>query len=342
MAYAGSMKLPANSNMQPPETVDIHEDFADYHSSYTVSNNSLHFERRLITKSSEVPVPQIEAYRQFVKAIIDDNGTFISLDGGDVRSAQFTKDPVARLLYDQASKAWQERDIPAAAEAMRKAVEADPGFAQAWLWLGTAHMSMGNPDLAVTEIKKAIALDPKQLSTYPMLATTLLSLHREDEAIQVWKDLEKQSPGNLQASRSIASILVKQKRYSEALPELEAALKNNPEDPNLLLQLGDTYFHTGNKEKGISCIEDAVDKSPNEMIWNDAAYTLAENNVQLDDALNYSQEAVGDAEDNTADIDLNDLSLGDIQMVSKLAAAWDTLGWVHFRLGHLDLARKVS
>jgi len=50
---------------------------------------------------------------------------------------------------------------------------------------------------------------------------------------------------------------------------------------------------------------------------------------------------VDGAEADTADINLDDLSLKDVQTVPVLAAYWDTLGWVNFRIGNLDQAEKL-
>jgi tetratricopeptide (TPR) repeat protein len=132
---------------------------------------------------------------------------------------------------------------------------------------------------------------------------------------------------------------MRQKRYAEAIVEFEAATKLTL-NASVRLQLGDAYIHSGEKQKGIAEIQDAVAKDGSPTTLNDAAYTLAENNLQLDDALRYAKKAVGDVEDGTIDITLDELSPKDIQTVPILAAYWDTLGWVYFRLGHLDQAEK--
>jgi tetratricopeptide (TPR) repeat protein len=73
---------------------------------------------------------------------------------------------------------------------------------------------------------------------------------------------------------------------------------------------------------------------------NTIAYELAENRMRLDDALQYAQKAVTKIEHDTAAISLDNLLQQDLRTTPKLAAYWDTLGWVHFKTGHLDLAEK--
>jgi tetratricopeptide (TPR) repeat protein/transglutaminase-like putative cysteine protease len=287
-SYQGTMKLPMHSTPHAAAPVDLHEAFADYHSSYSVSNGVMHFERRLTTKTHEIAPAQIEAYGKFVKAIIDDENTFISLKGENF-----------------ATRSTMGDINQAAIEAMRKSIE----------------------------------LDPTEPLNYKRLAFTLMGLHREQEALDVWRDLEKQSPEDPDAPAKIGSILMRQKRYAEAIGEFEAAAKLTP-DANVRLQLGDAYMHSGDKKKGIAAIQEAVAKDATPPTLNDAAYTLADNNLLLDDAFRYAKKAVGDVEDDTIDITLDDLSVKDIQTVPILAAYWDTLGWVQFRMGNLDQAEK--
>ena len=335
--FRGTMKLPANSDPHIPAKIDLHESFADYQSSSTVLNGVLKFERHLVTKTSEITVAQIDAYTKFVKAVVDDYGSMIPLRTGDDGVAEESADPDVRALVAQGYQAWQARNFPGAADAFQQAVDKDPKYSQGWLALGGAHLAMGDVDQGIEEMRKGIALNPTRSAGYKYLAATLTGLRREDDALQVWKDLEKADPSDPDASRAIAEILIKQNRYGEAVTGLEAALKQKPDDGQLLLELGNAYVHTGNKEKGIATLQAAA-VTPS--LLNDVAYALAENNLQLGDALRYAQKAVAAIESDTAAISLESLSLKDLQTVPALAACWDTLGWVHFRMGQFDEAER--
>jgi tetratricopeptide (TPR) repeat protein/transglutaminase-like putative cysteine protease len=338
-SYQGTMKLPPHSTPHASAPVDLHEDFADYHSSHSVADGTMHFERRLTTKAHEIAPSQIEAYRKFLKAIIDDENTFISLRGENVASLAAEGSPEAQDLFIRGGEAWQQGNIPAAADAFQRAVGKDPKFAQGWWWLGAAHLRMGDADRAVEEMKKAISLDHGEVSNYKYLATTLILLHREQEALEVWKQFEKESPDDPDGPTNIGSILIRQKRYADAIAELKVAANLTP-NASVRLQLGNAYILSGDKDKGTAAIQDAVAKDAAPQTLNDAAYTLADNNLLLEDAFRYAKKAVEDAEADTADIDLDDLSLKDIQTAPMLAAYWDTLGWVNFRMGNLDQAEK--
>ncbi len=332
-----SMKLPASSDPHIPAAVELHENFADYRSSSTVSGGVLHFERRLVTKADEIAVTQIDAYVKFVKAVIDDEGSMIPLRASDAGLAEDSGNAEARALFEEGYQAWQARNLPAAADAFQRAVDKDPKFSQAWLSLGGAHLALGDVDQGIEEIRKSIALNPKQVSTYKFLASTFTGMHRDGDALEVWKELEKESPADAEASKAIAEILMRQKRYAEAVSELEAAVKLKPDDGQLLFRLGDAYIQTGNKEKGIAALRAAA-ATP--AMLNDVAYALADNNLQLSDALTYAREAVAAVESDTAAVNLDSLTLKDLQTVPILAATWDTLGWANFRLGQFEDAEK--
>lgn len=336
-SFHGTMKLPEKSDPYPPATVDLHQDFADYHSSYKVANGAIEFDRRLITKADEVTASQFEAYKKFTKAVDDDFGRFISLRGEEDDTYVPSEVPEARELYQQASKSWEARDMAAAADAFRQAVAKDPKYSQAWFWLGSADLLLGQEDRGIEEMKKAIALDPQRSSNYKYLANQLAERHRNDEAIEVWKDLEKARPEDHQAPNAIINILMGQERYPEAIEALQVALKRNPDDSQLRLELGISYLHEGNKEKGIESLQAAA-KDP--LFLHAVAYNFAEHDIQLQQALEYATKAVADVEKETAAISLDDLKLKDLQTVERLAQCWGTLGWVYLRLEKFGEAEK--
>jgi hypothetical protein len=73
---------------------------------------------------------------------------------------------------------------------------------------------------------------------------------------------------------------------------------------------------------------------------NDISYELAEANASLPKALEYAQLAVDKQEKESDDVELSNLLPEDLRCTQKIGNAWDTLGWIHFRLGHLDQAES--
>jgi tetratricopeptide (TPR) repeat protein len=57
-------------------------------------------------------------------------------------------------------------------------------------------------------------------------------------------------------------------------------------------------------------------------------------------ALEYAEKAVRGEEEASAKVKLSDLKNEDLGYTPSLAAYWDTLGWVHFRMGSYEKAEK--
>jgi tetratricopeptide (TPR) repeat protein/transglutaminase-like putative cysteine protease len=336
-----TIKLPANAKPEPPAPLDLTEHFAEYHSSYSFYKGVMHVERHIIVKEHEVAPAEFEAYRKFEKAIKNNVSAMIPLFGSSSDSEATEGRPEARALYDQGRQAWMQHNLLAASEAFQKAVEKDPQYALAWLNLGRAHYYLGDLDQSVIELKKAIALDPAQDTAYKTMAAEITAAKHNEQALDLWRELRKTSPQDTDASRNVAIILARQEHYPEAIAELDAALKVKPGDSSLLLQLGRICFKAGDKEKGAVNVLQAAQSDSRPFVQNDAAYYLADNNVRLEDALVLAEKAVRSAEQATTEISLDrDLTVEDIRTVQPLAAFWDTLGWVHFRLKHYELAEK--
>jgi tetratricopeptide (TPR) repeat protein len=74
------------------------------------------------------------------------------------------------------------------------------------------------------------------------------------------------------------------------------------------------------------------------VVWSDVAYELAVSNTALPKALEYAQHAVEQQESESRGVNLSKLTPDDLARTRRIGSFWDTLGWVHFRLGHLDEA----
>ena len=106
------------------------------------------------------------------------------------------------------------------------------------------------------------------------------------------------------------------------------------------LRLGQAYIRLPYKEKGAEMITRAADMTDDPLLLNEAAYTLAENNLHLDQALGYARDAVQQTETFTSKMSLQFMTVLDLHAIPDLASYWDTLGWVQYQLGHYDAAEK--
>lgn len=338
-ALDASVTLPPGFTPTVPPPVDVVQDFAEYHAKYSFSNGVLYTQRIAIVKAREIPPSRRDDYAKFLKIVHDDENSYISLQQASAAVTQYQPSPEVQKLYQQARQAWQQSDMNGALDDLQRAVTIDPKFGLGWTALGMTHMAVGNTDQGLDEMKKATTVAPKALAGYEALASVQLRLRRPEDALDTWRQLEKADPQGSLAPTNAGSILISLKRYKDALPELELAVKRVP-NSHLFILLGLAYTQTSHPNKALASFTQALQLDSSPLTLNDVAFYLADANLDLNLALTNSQKAVQQEEELTSKISLDTLAYSDLPQMGELAAFWDTLGWVHFRLGHLDQAER--
>ena len=351
------IELPPGYAPVAAQPVDIVHDYAEYHVDYSVDGNTLVSHRLLMIKMHEVPAAELAEFRKFVTTVRDNFNLYVQTRAMGPPSPPNSPERMAELIrsglddlpastteeanrFESAALRVGPTDRAAAMESLKKAVAADPKFTRAWIHLAATQSSMRQYDDAVASYRSAIAIKPKLAFPYKALAYALAGMNRRDEAINVWSELLNAVPDDPDAPASLGGLLVAQKRYQEAIPQLQKAIKLYPNDMASTGNLAQAYMMSGNLDDGRSVLTKALEKGPFPLALNNVAYALADANLDLTDALDYAQKAVKQEEDATKKIDPGTLKIADARQMVELAEFWDTLGWVHFRLGHLQLAES--
>lgn len=109
--------------------------------------------------------------------------------------------------------------------------------------------------------------------------------------------------------------------FPSAVSLLQSAVAAKPEDVDLKFQLGSVQERAGDRKASEAVFLEVLEKNPEHApSLNYLGYMWAEGNVNLERAQEMLTRAVGQDPDNGAYV--------------------DSLGWVYFRLGQLDLAEK--
>ncbi|MGK2856769.1 MAG: tetratricopeptide repeat protein [Thermoanaerobaculia bacterium] len=166
-------------------------------------------------------------------------------------------------------------------------------------------------DGLITKFPEDSLLEVRQLEYYVRAART------EDAARRV-KELEAAGPrGALSASQAYAAA----EDYKGAIAILETQRKAAPDEVDVLFQLGAMYERDGAIEKSEASFLEIIEKQPDHsQTLNYLGYMWADRNVNLARAETMLVKAVS--------------------MQPRNGAYVDSLGWVYFRLGKLDLARR--
>jgi len=338
--YEGKVSLPEGYSPQLPDAVDLNQDFAEYHSTYAAVEGAIVARRRLVTKVREIPPERLEDYRKFREAANEDERRFISLVSESTMAEAPSPNPEATRLFYEGGRAMERRDVRAAIDLYKRALDADPDYPRAWVGLGGAYMMAGEVDKGVEAIRKEVELHPSESYGYKVLGVVLMSLRRDEEAVDVWRELRKIDSKDRDAPANLGAILLDLRRYDEAVKELEAAAELNPSSAQNHTNLGHAYLYAGNSDKAVVAYEKAVEQDPNPSLLNTIAYRLADKNEQLPAALRFADMATIAQEKKTEDLRLDKLRTSDLRSMDLLGAIWDTLGWVYFRKQELEQAEK--
>ncbi|WP_304639893.1 tetratricopeptide repeat protein [Pseudomonas sp.] len=266
---------------------------------------------------------------------------------------QHPDDPRLRVLL--ARMLVTNGDLEAATPHFRILLEQNPNDVELITTLGLLNLESGNPRGAIGYLRQAAQLSGDNSLAVYHLGLALAEDGQAEAAVQAWKGIGE---GNefLTSRLQIARVLVEQKRFDElaetlaedrrnypavALPlyliEIETLLDADPQramertnealqefeqDSSLLYtraMLAERLGDPAGLERDLRAI---IDREPdNAMALNALGYTLADRNERLDEALELIERAHALEPDDPAII--------------------DSLGWVHFRLGNLDLAEEL-
>jgi len=340
ITFTSKISLPKGYVPELPPLVSIKRDFAEYTASYSFDDGVLTGSRKFVSRVREIPAKERSDYVSFIKAVEEDEGRYIAVSSDSAGVRPHSINAEAQRFLEQGRSAMMNGDPRSATSFLERAVELDPKWSDAWAMLGTARMAQQQVDPGIEAFRRAITLNPSNPRNYKIFGFSLMYLHKDAEAMQVWRDLLKINPEDRDASANLGNLLFSAAKYEESRSMLETAVQRNPDSASLNLQLGRVYVRLGNEKKSAELFEQALKLQPGSEMLNSIAYEWADVKVRLPDALQYASEAVHETETDSAEVRLESLDATDFRRMAALAAEWDTLGWVKFRMADFHAAVK--
>jgi len=354
IVYKGQLELPAGYHATAPADCHLVEAYAEYTAKSRIEKGVMTTTRELVVKKNEVELNEWENFRNFGRAVNDNEYAFIPLRRG---ATDFTADAIdivrpengggtkeavtdsADDLFKQASSAVQRRDVILARELLQKVIEKDPKYKGAHRALGALYLVQNKPQDALGEFQKEEENSPDDVRTIQAAAYAANLTGNKDLAIAETRKLLKADPGNVTGASSLAGLLAQQNKYSEAADVLEGAVKAVPDNANLQYQLGDIYLKNKQPEQAIAHMKAAVEqKDDDAMMLNNVAYTLAEAGTSLDLAQQYGQKAIDELDDEAQGSQSSDET--GMSVTYDYSLVWDTVGWVYFQSGDVKHAES--
>ncbi len=128
----------------------------------------------------------------------------------------------------------------------KKAVDIAPHQAGTHYKLGDAYWQLDDWNDATQEFQAELVNDPTNCDAQWKLGNILLEQHvRPDEALVDINKALNVCPSLAAAKDDRATALIRLGRYADALPDLQAAIKANPEEPRLHFMLSQAYRGLG-------------------------------------------------------------------------------------------------
>ena len=144
-------------------------------------------------------------------------------------------------------------------EELRKAIELQPHFAEAYNNLGLALNGQGKPDDAIAAYRKAIELKPDLAFAYGNLGNELRAQRKFDEAASAYRKAIELEPDSAKVYNDLGAMLRDQGKWEEVLELVKKVVELNPQESMNWQSLGWAYYRTGDWQ---ACI-DAMEKSCN-------------------------------------------------------------------------------
>jgi Flp pilus assembly protein TadD len=349
------MKLPAGWGAELPEAVHERSPYAIYDETYRLEDGTIHSERRLQVLQQYVPVADAKTYTRFAEKADLGNESYIQLTHPAAaagksptvsKAAEPTGKPEASSAGDAAALLQQafpmmvdpSGDLNAAQALLDRTKALKPE--QPGLWSAYGYLSFRRGDLAgsIVDYRKELALHPAGTQVYPALIQAQLTLHQQAEAKQTLGQWIAADPSASQPSLQLAALQIRDSHPQEALITLQHARVALPDDARIQLMLGKTEIESGDKEHGHQLLLALVKSTDDTGLMNDAAYELADAGFELPLAEATTRKALDqmEAQSLTWTLDENQQTLR--RQTALLQATWDTMGWIYFREGKLDLA----
>ncbi|NJM59221.1 MAG: tetratricopeptide repeat protein [Oscillatoriales cyanobacterium RU_3_3] len=191
---------------------------------------------------------------------------------------------------------WEE-----AANAYRCAVEREPNFVS-YQKLGQSSVKQGNLDEAIAAYQKAILLNPNDSRIHHLLgealqqrtqldmARSISSYHHAIELnpddLQTYRNFLQIQPDNLEVLLQLGNTLAKLEKWEEAVTTYRHATEFHPNSCEAYQNLGKILAKLGNVEEVIHCYRSAVELAPKSWDLHQLlAETLMQQGEMLDEAI---------------------------------------------------------
>jgi tetratricopeptide (TPR) repeat protein len=318
----------------------VTRDYAEYSSTYKLEGNVLTAERHLQLRTREIPAARTQDYRAFVAAVQSDEAQTLAMETEVAGTPALSETVKVEELIEAAEAAAKSENYPLVEDLLKRVLQKEPNQKDVRRQLAWALYSQQKYDASIETLREQTKINPFDGYSFNLLGRVYWQQQKYSDAEMAFRKQLEIAPLDQDAHASLGQMLVEWRKYKEAVPELEQAISLNPEGEMLYVSLGRAYLNVGETEKATEAFDKAIKLAPGPLVWNDISYYLSLKKLQLDRAQQYAESAVTATANEMRNTELNQLTLRDVYRVGAIAAYWDTLGWVHYQKGNLEVAER--
>jgi tetratricopeptide (TPR) repeat protein len=240
------------------------------------------------------------------------------------------------LLRD-AIRFEQQRNWTAATQKLDEVKAINPKTAFLWSSYGYIAIMNSKPDEAIADIQHELANHSDEENVYLLLAQLQAQQHKPQDAIASLQKLLALNPANDTANSTLAGLFYGEKEYPEAEKVLRTILVAHPDSTQVQLRLSAALTREAKKSEALALLKPIAEKSQDPSLLNDAAFGLADDDLDLPLAEQTARRSVAllDAQSAPGAPDPRPLLRTEV-----LVSVWDTLGWTLLHEGKVAEAES--
>lgn len=149
----------------------------------------------------------------------------------------------------------EKKDPKGSIEHFQKAIDASPGYYEAYFLMGMAQLQTGNSTASEASFRKAIGLNEKFLEPYYPLSAALHALGRDDDALTVLEKAHGLDPSGWRWPFELARLRGNRLEFDKAMPLAQEAATKKGVPAKVHLLLADIYSNTQQPQKALEEME---------------------------------------------------------------------------------------
>ncbi|MFT5387468.1 MAG: tetratricopeptide (TPR) repeat protein [Lysobacterales bacterium] len=202
----------------------------------------------------------------------------------------------------------------------------DPSSYLIRLRLGVDYARLNMLTEAIEELKLVAVYNTEELQSHYLLALIFTSMKDYDKAAKeyeyILKTFSDNDPKNIEIYGYLGQLYYSQRKYSQAIKQFKKIYELEPENTDVMYLLGSLYVEMNEVQRALNVLNKSIRIDPNhDGSLNTLAYIYAEEESELDLALEYSKLA--------------------IKLAPESGAYLDTLGWVYYKRAEYEEARDT-